>query len=79
MLPLLLQKETTVSNAEAFVVVAIFSNVSSGGVAVDQQTDLRTINFTKAKASKWSKVAILPRPDGLAEVPSANNNILYRI
>ena len=46
---------------------------------VGQGLTLTGINFTKARASKWSKVAILPRPDAQAQVPSANNNILYRI
>ena len=81
LLPLLLQTGPTVSNERTIVVVvvAIFSNVSSGAICCWQPPGLRSHNFTKARASKWSKVAILPRPDGLAEVPSANNNILLRI
>ena len=71
LLPLLLQKKPTVSNGWTIVVVVvvIFSNVSNGAIccfAVGQGDALRVINFTKARAPKWSKVAILPRPDAQA-------------
>ena len=78
---LLLQNKPTVSNGWRIVVVgkAKLTTVSKMRFVVGQGRALGSINFTKARASKWSKVAILPRPDGLAEVPSANNNILLRI
>ena len=43
-------------------------------VVVGQGAVLRPIDFTRARASKSSKVTILPRRDADAEVPSANNN-----
>ena len=78
---LLLQTEPTVSNGWTIVVVgeAKMTTVSKMRFVVGQGPTLRGTHLTKARASKWSKVAILPRPDALAEVPSANNNILYRI
>ncbi len=77
----LLQKEPTVSNGWTIVVVgeAKMTTVSKMRFVVGQGPTLRAAHFTKARASKWSKVAILPRPDAQAQVPSANNNILYRI
>ena len=78
---LLLQTEPTVSNGWTIVVVgeAKMTTVSKMRFVVGQGPTLARTHFTKARASKWSKVAILPRPDAQAQVPSANNNILYRI
>ena len=78
---LLLQTEPTVSNGWTIVVVgeAKMTTVSKMRFVVGQRPTLARTHFTKARASKWSKVAILPRPDGLAEDPSANNDIVYRI
>ena len=78
---LLLRKEPTVSNGWTIVVVgkAKMTTVSKMRFVVGQPRTLAGTHFTKARASKWSKVAILPRPDAQAQVPSANNNILYRI
>ena len=50
-----------------------------GGLVVGQPVTLRPHDFTRARASKSSKVTILPRRDDDAEVPSANNNNIYRI
>ena len=36
-------------------------------------------DFTKARATKWAKVSILPRRHAHAATPSSNNNIIYRI
>ena len=76
-----IQKEPTVSNGWTIVVVgaAKMTTVSKMRFVVGQGPTLGPHDFTKARASKWSKVAILPRPDAQAQVPSANNNILYRM
>ena len=57
----------------------IFANVSGFGGFVGQGPLLGTNHFTKARAPKWAKVSILPRRDAQGPVPSANNNIIYRI
>ena len=64
-----------------FVVVgnAILSNVSGFGVVVGQQPWLRGHDFTRARATKWAKVSILPRRHAHAATPSSNNNIIHRI
>ena len=46
---------------------------------VGQGPFLHPLYFTRARASKWAKVAILPRPDALNPVTYENNNIIYRI
>ena len=78
---LLLQNKPTVSNGWRIVVVgkAKMTTVSKMRIVAGQGRTLAGHHFTKARASKWSKVTILPRPDARAEVTSANNNILYRI
>ena len=40
---------------------------------------LRGNDFTRARATKWAKVSILPRRHAHAATPSSNNNIIYRI
>ena len=44
---------------------------------VGQGAELRPVDFTRARASKSSKVTILPRRDADGQVPSANNNNIY--
>ena len=57
----------------------IFANVSGFGGVVGQGPFLGGTHFTKARASKWAKVSILPRRHAHAATPSSNNNIIYRI
>ena len=40
---------------------------------------MRRNDFTRARATKWAKVSILPRRHAHAATPSSNNNIIYRI
>ena len=64
----LLQTEPTVSKGWTIVVVgeAKMTTVSKMRFVVGQGLTLQRTHFTKARASKWSKVTILPRPDGQA-------------
>ena len=64
----LLQTEPTVSNGWTIVVVgkAKMTTVSKMRFVVGLPPTLGAIYFTKARASKWAKVTILPRPDAQA-------------
>ena len=65
---LLLQNKPTVSNGWRIVVVgeAKLTTVSKMRFVHGQPPTLRGHDFTKARASKCSKVTILPRPDAQA-------------